>query len=78
MGLPIFESPEAARLINQGDLVSIEAANGLIEDRTQQKQFQAEPIPVFMQELISDGGLIAHINKVQGSRRQAQGTRKKQ
>ncbi len=85
MGLPIFESSEAARLINQGDLVSIEAANGLIEDRTQQKQFQAEPIPVFMQELISDGGLIAHINKAQVTGRQAQGmgrktqsTRKKQ
>lgn len=71
MGLPIFESPDAARLINQGDLVCVEAASGLIEDRTQKKQFQSEPIPLFMQELIRDGGLIEHIKKAQRVRRLA-------
>ena len=71
MGLPIFESPEAARDIKEGDVLRVDAGTGLIEDKTQKKKFQAEPIPPFMQELIDDGGLVAHIKK------KAQGTRPK-
>ena len=65
MGLPIFESPEAAQHIQEGDWVGVNAQTGVIEDRTLNKKFQAEPIPPFMQELIHDGGLIAHIKKGQ-------------
>lgn len=68
MGLPIFESPEAAGLIEEGDLVKVDAATGVIEDRTQKRKFLSEPIPPFMQELINDGGLIAHIKKVRDAR----------
>lgn len=78
MGLPIFESPEAAGLIKAGDLVSVEADTGIIEDRTQKKTFRAEPIPLFMQDLIREGGLIAYIKKAQGARPSAQGKRKNQ
>jgi len=78
MGLPIFESPEAAGLIKEGDLVSVEGATGIIEDRTQKKQFQAEPIPSFMQDLIKEGGLIAYIKKAQGPGLKAKGKRKNQ
>jgi 3-isopropylmalate dehydratase small subunit len=65
MGLPIFESAEAAAQINQGDQLLVEADTGNIEDRTQKKRFKAEPIPAFMQELIKDGGLVAHLKKGQ-------------
>jgi 3-isopropylmalate/(R)-2-methylmalate dehydratase small subunit len=68
MGLPIFESPEAVAHIKAGDLLAVDAETGLIKDRTIKKKFQAEPIPPFMQELISDGGLMAHIKKVRGLR----------
>jgi 3-isopropylmalate/(R)-2-methylmalate dehydratase small subunit len=71
MGLPIFESQEGAAVIQPGDLVAVEAETGLIEDRTLKQKFQAEPIPPFMRELITDGGLIAHIKKVQGLRFEA-------
>lgn len=78
MGLPIFESPEAARNIKEGDVVRVDAETGLIEDRTLKKKFQAEPIPPFMQILIDDGGLIAHIKKgVQGTRLKVQGKKSK-
>lgn len=76
MGLPIFESAEAVRQIKAGDQVAVEAETGLIEDRNSKKKFQAEPIPPFMQELISDGGLIAHIKKIQGSGLKVQGKSK--
>jgi len=63
MGLPIFESDEAARSIRQGDTLEVDAGTGLITDLTTGERFQARPIPAFMQELIADGGLMEHIRK---------------
>jgi len=74
MGLPIFESPEAAQHIQVGDWVGVNAQTGVIEDQTLNKKFKAEPIPPFMQELIHDGGLIKHITKqVKGKRPKVKG-----
>jgi 3-isopropylmalate/(R)-2-methylmalate dehydratase small subunit len=63
MGLPIFESGDAAEGIKEGDIIEIDADTGEIHDLTTGKGFAAQPIPPFMQELISDGGLIPHILK---------------
>lgn len=63
MGLPIFESAEAARAISEGDTVAVDPDTGTIRNITRGTVFQARPIPPFMQELIADGGLIAHIRK---------------
>ena len=62
-GLPLLESSEASKEINDGDLVRVDLATGEIFDMTQQKKFFAIPIPAFMQELIEDGGLILHLQK---------------
>jgi 3-isopropylmalate/(R)-2-methylmalate dehydratase small subunit len=78
MGLPILESPEAARAITPGDTLVVDTDTGLIEDRTSGQTFQARPIPPFMQELVRDGGLIEHIKKkMKGEERKAQGVRRK-
>jgi 3-isopropylmalate/(R)-2-methylmalate dehydratase small subunit len=58
IGLPIFESAEAADGIREGDVVEIDADSGLIRNVTAGVEYQAKPIPPFMQELISAGGLI--------------------
>lgn len=63
MGLPIFESDEAAAAIAEGDTVEVDADSGVIRDLTTGRQYQARPIPAFMQELIADGGLMEHIRK---------------
>lgn len=63
MGLPIFESPEAFTGIEEGDEVEVDADTGVIRNLTRGGEFQAAPIPPFMQELIADGGLMAHIAK---------------
>jgi 3-isopropylmalate dehydratase small subunit len=63
MGLPIFESDEASEAILERDDVEVDADSGIIKDLTSGKQFQARPIPAFMQELIADGGLMEHIKK---------------
>ncbi len=63
MGLPIFECAEAAGAIEEGHEVEIDANSGVITDLTTGQRFQAQAIPLFMQSLIADGGLIPHIMK---------------
>ncbi len=58
IGLPIFESPEASEGIREGDVVEIDADNGIIRNITKKEEYRAHPIPPFMQELIETGGLI--------------------
>ena len=67
MGLPIFECSEAPDEIEEGDEVEVDADSGTITDLTTGREMKARPIPAFMQELISDGGLIEHILKKAGS-----------
>lgn len=63
MGLMIFESPEASEGINEGDAVEVDPDDGTIHNLTTGKTYMAAAIPPFMQELVRDGGLIAHIGK---------------
>lgn len=59
IGLPILESPEAARRIRQGDQVTVDLSTGIITDETTGEQFQSEPYPEFILQIIRAGGLIA-------------------
>lgn len=63
IGLPILECPQACDAISQGDVVSVDFSTGTIVDETTGQQFQAEPFPPFMQELIAAGGLAGYIAK---------------
>ena len=63
MGLPIFESEEAFDRINEGDEVEVDADAGVVRNLTSGEKFQVSPLPPFMQQLIADGGLMAHIAK---------------
>lgn len=58
IGLPILECPEAADAISAGDDVSVNFDTGVITDITTGKEFQAEPFPPFIQNIISKGGLL--------------------
>ncbi len=64
MGLPILECPEAAAAISEGDVVSVDADTGTIVDETNGTTFSAAPFPPFIQEIISDGGLVARTKRV--------------
>jgi 3-isopropylmalate/(R)-2-methylmalate dehydratase small subunit len=60
IGLPIFESAEASKGIEQGNEVEIDADKGTIRNITKNETYKVKPIPPFMQELVSAGGLIAY------------------
>ncbi len=63
MGLPILEAPEAAAEIKDGARISVNLDTGEIVDLDSGKRYASQPIPPFMQELLADGGLIAHLRK---------------
>jgi 3-isopropylmalate/(R)-2-methylmalate dehydratase small subunit len=64
IGLPILESPDAAKGIESGDEVEVDLSTGLIKNVSKGWEWQAAPVPEFMQELVADGGLIEHVKKL--------------
>ena len=63
IGLPILECDAAAKNIKAGDEVEVDFDTGIITDITTGESYQAEPFPPFIQNIISDGGLIKHVTK---------------
>lgn len=63
IGLPIFEAPDFPDASAEGDEIDIDAETGSIKNITKNTFAQASPIPPFMQELISSGGLIEWTKK---------------
>lgn len=63
IGLPILECAEAAQEIAEGDEVQVDFATGVIADLTTGRQFQAEPFPPFIQNIIDKGGLLNSLQK---------------
>jgi 3-isopropylmalate/(R)-2-methylmalate dehydratase small subunit len=62
MGLPIFESPELWGLVENGAEIEVDADAGLIRIAAADP-LKIPPVPPFMQQLITDGGLMNHIAK---------------
>jgi len=60
VGLPFLESEEVGR-IQDGDLLEIDLARGIIKNLTKNKSYQSQPFPSFLQEIIKRGGLMNYI-----------------
>lgn len=63
IGLPILESVEASREIQEGDTVEIDLEKGEIRNLVTQKTFRAQAFPPFLQEIIAQGGLMSLVKK---------------
>jgi len=61
IGLPILESKEASKAIKQGDLLEIDLSSGKILNKTNNKQYFAQPFPDFMQKIVAAGGLMKYV-----------------
>lgn len=58
IGLAILECDEAARDISAGDQIRVDFDTGVIQNLTTGKEYQAEPFPPFIQNIIAKGGLM--------------------
>lgn len=61
IGLPILESPEAAREIQAGDQVEVDLKTGDIRDITRNTLYHAGGFPDFIQKMIDAGGLLDYL-----------------
>lgn len=62
-GLLVMELEGLKRMFKNGDIAKIEPWNGSIENQTTGKKFTAKPIPSFIQDILSSGGLLAYAKK---------------
>lgn len=63
IGLAIVECPAAAEAIMNGDEVEADLDSGIITDKTTGESFKTEPFLEFIQNIISNGGLVESIKK---------------
>ena len=63
IGLAIVECPAAADAIANGDTVEADLDKGVIYDKTTGESFKTEPFPEFIQNIITNGGLVESIKK---------------
>lgn len=61
IGLPILECDEAVKSIDAGDELEIDFTTGIIKNVTKNQEYQGEPFPEFMQNIINCGGLVNYI-----------------
>lgn len=61
IGLAIVECPEAAEAIEEGNIVEADLDNGILYNKTTDKQYKTAPFPEFIQTIITNGGLIESI-----------------
>ncbi|WP_136601442.1 3-isopropylmalate dehydratase small subunit [Salinigranum halophilum] len=59
LGLPVLICPGAGG-IDDGDEVSMALDAGVVRNHTKYETYDAEPLPPFLQELVSQGGLKAY------------------
>ena len=63
IGLPLLECGEAVDNTKGGDTLEVDITNGKIRNLTRGGEFNAKTYPVFMAQLIADGGLIEYTKK---------------
>lgn len=61
IGLPIIESPEAAKAIDQGDELDINFEEGIIQNLTKNENYHFEKFPEFIQQLVVAGNLLNYV-----------------
>jgi len=58
IGLPVIPGVEAASNINEGDELEVDLDKGIIKDITTGREFSINPVPDFIQGIISSGGYV--------------------
>lgn len=63
-GLPVIECD--TDLIDAGDVLDVDLANGVIINRTKDISIAVKPLPQVMIKILNDGGLAPHFRKFGG------------
>ena len=63
MGLPIVECPQGVDMIQEGDEIEVDLKQGAVINLTRQEEYPFTPIPPFMHDLLSKGGLLEYVKE---------------
>jgi len=61
IGLPLIETD--TQELDEKDILFIDMDRGMVKNRTKNTEFRIKPLPKFMQELLSEGGLVNYYKK---------------
>jgi len=62
IGLPFLESVDVDK-INEGDIIEVDLAAGLIKNLTQNQVYKTAAFPQFLQDIVASGGLINWVKR---------------
>ena len=65
IGLPIIELNDVSGLVDK-DLLEVDLSEGTVKNLTKKNTYNTQSFPVFLQEFISQGGLINWIKVKEG------------
>jgi 3-isopropylmalate/(R)-2-methylmalate dehydratase small subunit len=65
IGLPFLESEDVDKL-KEGDLIEIDLGSGIIKNLTRSQTYKTQAFPAFLQELVSQGGLMNYVKHKRG------------
>jgi 3-isopropylmalate/(R)-2-methylmalate dehydratase small subunit len=68
IGLPVLESPNVSREVEEGDVLAVSLEEGKIVNETRNHIIKATELPEFILEILQDGGLIAHLKRKGGKK----------
>jgi 3-isopropylmalate dehydratase small subunit len=62
-GMPAIECPEAHDAFDTGDEVELDLEGGVLRNVTKGTEVGFKPIPPFIMEILTDGGLVPHLKR---------------
>jgi 3-isopropylmalate/(R)-2-methylmalate dehydratase small subunit len=63
IGLPAIEAKGVAAKVDNGDVLEVDFEAGTVQNVTKMQSLQANKLPPFIVEILSDGGLIENLRK---------------
>jgi len=69
IGLPVLEAPNVRNWAVEGDMITVNLEEGKVMNLTKNQVVQALKLPGFILEIVTNGGLIEHLQRRMGERR---------
>jgi 3-isopropylmalate/(R)-2-methylmalate dehydratase small subunit len=63
IGLPVVECKGISAAVDDGDALTADFEAGKIQNLSKGKSFQVDKLPIFILEILSDGGLIENLRR---------------
>jgi len=63
IGLPAIEAKGVAAKVDNGDVLEVDFEAGTVQNVTKKQSLQANKLPPFIVEILSDGGLIENLRR---------------